>query len=297
MALPMADSPGLMPSPQIGKDPDAKNKAKKNESFNNAVSNMVSDAMAKGSGSTKDPLVYLGYTKQSPTNQISLYQPGMQPMPGTPTLGKQTGSGIVSPDTRPLSSVKGDYYDWDNKTKNKFLSQLNLAGYDTSKMRDSDVAGLWGAYAEQASAYYAQGKTLTPWDILAKDRAQREAYVSTPRTVTSTSTSYDMSTAADAEGMFNQAAQSLLGRAPTKSEIAAFQKSLNKYEKANPTVTTQTTNYLGDEVTGQTSESSGGVTDVARNTIASNDIKADPEYGAYQASTTYFNALMQMIGS
>jgi hypothetical protein len=30
--------------------------------------------------------------------------------------------------------------------------------------------------------------------------------------------------------------------------------------------------------------------------MAVEDVKRDPEYGAYQAATTYFDAMMQMIG-
>src|SRR5688500_18852935 len=125
---------------------------------------------------------------------------------------------------------------------------------------------------------------------------QREAYMNTPRTVTQTSTAFDMSTREDAHAIFLQAAQSLLGRDPTKSEIGAFQKALNAYEKANPTVTTQTTNYMGDTVTGQTSTTKGGVKEGARQLMAVEDVKKDPEFGAYQAATTYFDAMMQMIG-
>ena len=110
-------------------------------------------------------------------------------------------------------------------------------------MKDSQIAQMWGNYAAQASQYYSSGRKLTPWDILAKDMEQREAYLNTPRSVTQTSTAYDMSTREDAHGIFLQAAQSLLGRDPTKAEIGAFQKALNAYEKKNPTVTTQTTNY------------------------------------------------------
>lgn len=198
--------------------------------------------------------------------------------------------------TSKLSDVANQYYNWDDKTKNKFLSQLNLAGYDTSQMRDSQVAQLWGTYAAQAAQYYSQGRKLTPWDILSKDMAAREAYMNTPRSVTQTSTAYDMSTREDAHGIFLQAAQSLLGRDPTKAEITAFQKALNAYEKANPTTTTTTTNYLGDTVTGQTSTTKGGVKEGARQLMAMEDVKQDPEYGAYQAATTYFDAMMEMIG-
>jgi hypothetical protein len=92
-----------------------------------------------------------------------------------------------------------------------------------------------------------------------------------------------------------QAAQSLLGRDPTKSEVATFRRAVNAYEKANPTVTTATTNYMGDEVTGQTSTTTGGVKDSARSLMAMEDVKADPEYGAYQAATNGMNWLMEMV--
>src|SRR5690606_16580236 len=124
----MSDSPGLMPSPQIGVNPD-----KGKDGFSATIKKNSGATAAKGTGSKNDPLVYLGYTKKSPNDQISLYRPGSQPV-GVMAPGK-AGYGIVSPDTRPLSSVQGDFYEWDNKTKNKFLTQLNLAGYDTSKMR------------------------------------------------------------------------------------------------------------------------------------------------------------------
>lgn len=233
-------------------------------------------------GGTKDPLVFLG-TK-----------------PHTPMPGSSSYYGALSShsydETNSLSAVVGQYYNWDAKTKDKFLTQLGLAGYDTQSMKDAQIAAMWGNYATQAAQYYGQGKKLTPWDILAKDRDQREAYAKTPRSVTQSSTSYDMSTREDAHGIFLQAAQSLLGRDPTKAEISAFQKALNAYEKANPTVTTQTTNYMGDDVTGATSTTKGGVKEGARQLMAMEDIKADPEYGAYQAATTYFDAMMEMIG-
>ena len=81
-----------------------------------------------------------------------------------------------------------------------------------------------------------------------------------------------------------------------REEYWALLEALNAYEKANPTITTQTTNYMGDTVTGQTSTTKGGVKEGARQLMAVEDVKADPEYGAYQAATTYFDAMMDMIG-
>lgn len=243
-------------------------------------------AAAQGSssskGGVKDPLVYLGVKKHTPMYGSSSYYAAQ--------------SAGAYDNTVKLSEVANQYYNWDNKTKNKFLTQLGLAGYDTSGMKDSQIAQLWGNYAAQAAQYFGQGRRLTPWDILAKDRDQREAYMNTPRTVTQSSTSYDMSTREDAHGIFLQAAQSLLGRDPTKAEIGAFQKALNAYEQANPTVTTQTSNYVGDTLQSQSSTTKGGVKEGARQLMALEDVKADPEYGAYQAATTYFDAMMEMIG-
>lgn len=241
---------------------------------------------SSGSKSANDPLVFLGFDKS-------------KKMPENFNVGSMDPNywaQFNNDKTATLSTVAGQYYNWDQKTRNKFLSQLNLAGYDTSQLRDGQIAQLWGAYSQQAAEYFARGKKVTPWDVLAMDMQQREAYMNTPRSVTQSSTSYDMSTREDAHGIFMTAAQQLLGRDPTKAEVASFQKALNAYEKANPTVTTQTTSYMGDTVTGQTSTTKGGVKEGARQLMAVEDVKADPEYGAYQAATTYFDAMMDMIG-
>jgi hypothetical protein len=227
----------------------------------------------------KDPLVYLGHDDSKLMGEMRF-----------------TGGTKFYDKSATLTQTAGQYFDWDDTTRNKFLSQLNLAGYDTNQLKDGQIAQLWATYAQQAASYYAQGRKMTPWDVLAMDMQQREKYLNTPRSVTQTSTAFDMSTKEDAHAIFMQAAQSLLGRDPTKSEVSSFQSALNAYEKANPTVTTQTTNYLGDTVTGQTSTTKGGVKGEARQLMAVEDVKADPEFGAYQAATTYFDAMMQMIG-
>ncbi len=277
----MADGDGVGGGTGLG-SPTQK---KKEQSFSDAVKSAAAGSAPKKSASAQDPLVFLGYSNKTLPEHFNVGS--TDPKYYERLLGAKTAT---------LSQVAGQYYNWDQKTRDKFLSQLNLAGYDTNGMQDSQIAGMWASYAQQAAAYYAAGNSMTPWDILAKDMKQREAYLNTPRSVTQTSTAYDMSTREDAHAIFLQAAQSLLGRDPTKSEISAFQKALNAYEKANPTVTTQTTNYMGDTVTGQSSTTKGGVKVGARQLMAVEDVKRDPEFGAYQAATTYFDAMMQMIG-
>ena len=206
-------------------------------------------------------------------------------------------AGDVSDRVDSLSEAQAQFYGWDDRTRSKFVTQLSLAGYNASGLTDSDLAKAWGAYTEQAASYYAQGKKLTPWDILAKDRRMREnAPPEAPRTVTSTETNADLSTRQDAHALFLQAAQQLLGRDPTAQEIKGFQSTLNAYEKANPVTRTTVSKYQGQDLQSQKSTTQGGVSAEAKQLMASQDIKKDPEFGAYQAATTYFDAMMQMIG-
>ena len=119
--------------------------------------------------------------------------------------------------------------------------------------------------------------------------------MNTPRSETTTSTSTDLSTFEDARAIMYEVAKSLLGRAPTKAESKQIQSVLNSYEKANPAVTTTTTNYMGDTVTGQESKTTGGVRAETRQLLAMDEAKKDPEYGAYQAATNGMNWLQELI--
>lgn len=188
------------------------------------------------------------------------------------------------------------YYMWDTKTRNKFMSQLNLAGYDTTQMRDADVAKLWAGYVGVSAQYQVAGKRVTPWDVLGKDIAQRSEQASEPRTVTASQKSYNISTAEDAAALFQGAAQTLLGRDPTKAEQSRFKSILNKYEQAHPATTTTTSTYVGQDLQNQSSETEGGVSAAAQSYIASEEAKKNPEYGAYQAATNGMNWLMEMLG-
>lgn len=236
------------------------------------------------SANPKDPLVYLG--RSTPTN-----------MQGSSGYYGALGAGAIqeADKTGTVSSVSNEYFSWSQKTKDKFLTQLAMTGRDTSGLSDGQLSQLWGAYVGQASQYYAAGKSLTPWDIISKDMKARQQYLNTPRTETVTGSQVQLSTGADAHAIFLQAAQSLLGRDPTKSEIKTFQSTLNSYERANPATTTTTKQFLGDTQTGEQSTTSGGVSADARNLLAMNDVKKDPEYGAYQAATNGMNWLMEMI--
>lgn len=206
-------------------------------------------------------------------------------------MGADARIGFIGQD-----EAQGMYYKWDNKTKSKFLSQLSLAGYDTGSLKDAQLASLWAGYVEVSGKYSLAGKWVSPWEVIGKDIAQRSDAASKPKTVTQTSTQYNLSTAEDAHALFQGAAQTLLGRDPTKAEISRFKGILNKYEQANPATTTTTSNYIGSDLQNQTSKTTGGVTAASEQLMAQEEAKKNPEYGAYQAATSGMNWLMEMIG-
>jgi hypothetical protein len=255
-----------------------------------AALNAFSGNTAASGVNPKNPPVYLGQTTRTTIPFMGPNIPG-----GTTgnTFAVKGGQQIPVDNMSTLDEASQQYYNWDNATKNKFITQLNLAGINASGLSDTQLQAQWASYVGQAANYYAAGQRYTPWDILAKDMASRES--APARSVTQTSTNYNMSSADDAHAIFLQASQSLLGRDPTKGEIATFKGRLNAYEKANPSVTTTTSSYKGNDLTGQTSTTSGGVSADSRNMMAMEKAKAEPEYGAYQAATTYMDALMKTI--
>jgi hypothetical protein len=233
-----------------------------------------------GSGGTTAPT-------RSPYGQI------FKQDPKDPYVYMGSGSRIA---VMSSSQAKQWYYQWDAKTKDKFLSQLSLAGADTGNLKDAQIAALWAQYVDSATAYNVAGRRISPWEVLGMDISQREVAAAQPKTVTQTSKSYNLSTAEDAHALFQGAAQVLLGRNPTKTEISRFKSILNKYEQANPTITTTTSNYIGSDLQSQSSKTSGGVTAASQQLMAQEEAKKNPEYGAYQAATNGMNWLMEMIG-
>lgn len=210
--------------------------------------------------------------------------------------------GFGAPDVKSYEEVSNQYYMWDDATKQKFSSQLALTGADTSRMSDAQLQKAWASYVAQAGAYWqnGNGRGLTPWDIMSMDRSNREQQGPTKSTSTSTSTALDISTKEDASYIAQQAARSLLGRDPTQQEVTKLLGTLNQYERANPRVTTSTQTSTqqpgGDSTSSSTSNTQGGVSAEGRSMLAQQQLKQNPEYGAYQAATTYFNDLMQVLG-
>jgi hypothetical protein len=142
---------------------------------------------------------------------------------------------------------------------------------------------------------HGAGKKVTPWQVL-DVVAGGAGGGPHPTTQTNTSKSFNIPTVEDAHAATRQLFQALMGRDPDHGELDRYASMMTSYAQKHPTVTkqTQTTDIHGNTTSSSTSSggySQGGITD-----MLSQKAKADPEYGAYQAATTYTNALIGALG-
>lgn len=93
----------------------------------------------------------------------------------------------------------------------------------------------------------------------------------------------------------SQMLHDLLGRNPTKGELAAYQHGVATVAKANPTNTQTTTHYEDGQAVSQENVVTGGYDERQAQIDAA--YAATPEVAANQQATTYYDALVRALGS
>jgi len=267
-------TPGLTPSPPSGAAQSG-----------DAIAQMLNAAGSQTVPGGKPSMAFTGnYGPLASTQRFKF----LSDLPGA--------AGGGAPITKTVSEMANEFYNWDQKKKDQFRAKLGLINKNALVASDADLADTWANYVQQSANYYSAGATLTPDDILNKDVATHGAGASLAGTRTSKTTDIQLTSQADSNAIFNSAAKALLGRAPTQAEYARFQSTLNAQERANPVnaTTTSTTDAEGNVVS-QSRTSSGGIGAGGAQLLAQQAAQQNPEYGAYQAATTYWNAAMQAI--
>ena len=217
-----------------------------------------------------------------------------------------------------IDAVRGQVFEWygtDDFAKwGRHLLSLGLvAEEDVSNIEVLDEA--WQDALEMAGRMYSSGKRITPWEaasLLASGsgagryggsggsgRRGGGGAADGPFTGRrrSSATSVDLTDPATAKALLSDTLAQKLGRAPNESELAQFTAVLNSAERANPTTTTTDTDYVEGVATSQSSTTSGGLTGAGRQQMAADEAMKKPEYGAFQAATTYYNAMVAALGS
>lgn len=128
----------------------------------------------------------------------------------------------------------------------------------------------------------------------------RAAAPALPKTYSETTKSVDLTSPITARKLLRQAIQERIGRAPTAAEFQTFIAALNKAERDNPTV--RTTKYELNDTTrqyGVDKQTTKGGIDAPGfvEEYAEDNPQFKKEHGAYQAASTFFNALLQAIGA
>lgn len=264
-----------------------------------------------GSAAQDDPPVFMGGGNVVTQNERagSVHR--------NPSRKDIPGHGFV----KPMSEVADQWYDWDDVNRQQWAQHLIDAGvldeedrYDYSKLQQ-----MWAAMVQESAGYTARGKQVSPWDAAVLYGGGDESGVTAASlgraavgergvgadaplqryTQSSRSRNVDLTDPTTAKALANQVLGKILGRDANDDEIRSYTKALNDSEKANPRITDTRTKYvLRDDESGYdattTSRSHGGV-DAGQ--VMSNIAEDDPEAGAYQAATTYWNALEAALGT
>jgi hypothetical protein len=226
------------------------------------------------------------------------------PGSAVPSYSDREMRSVVTDETLDEGSARNLIYAWYGTDKfsqwAQTLMSLGIIGED----EQSDIQALsavWNDAVDLSIAMSVNGRKVSPWDAV-KALAESKSYKaagggSFTGTRTSTSTSIDLTDPATAKAIVNDALSQRLGRAATEEELATLRGVLNAAERAAPTVTTSSTTYQDGDAVSQSSTTSGGLTGAGRQQLILDEAMQKPEYGAYQAATTYFNALMQAVQS
>lgn len=222
-----------------------------------------------------------------------------------------------------VDEAKADFVNWTVEERISFGRQAQEAGLLGRDFDMTQVQKVWDYAVNAASMESQAGKRVNPWDVIGMAKAVRRGGMggaggsgsggsggsggggsggsgggagggggtSGPRTVTQKR--YDIPSADDARAAVKSVYQNAVGRNPTDQEINRYVAILTKQAKDNPSITTSVIDADGNS----TSTTRGGLTSAAIGERLNSAVQADPEYAAYQAAVTYFNAVQEAIKS
>ena len=197
------------------------------------------------------------------------------------------------------TEATNEYYRFSAKQKASFRAKLLAASMIKATDGPDAEAAVWAGLVTMSSKYTdARNQGVSPWDVLAMyapTNPKRGARVD--GSYTTTSSEVNLTDPETAKAIINRALTDTLGREATPSESKLFRTALAAKEKDNPNTRTTTQTIKGGLVTGSTSTAGGGVSADAMQQMAQDQGKGSSEYGAHQAATTYYNAMVQALGS
>lgn len=253
-----------------------------------------------GTAHSPQPAVYMGMGKK-----------GNVPASITHTFNPATGSkeGVVeSAQTIPASAQLLSVRDaeqlpatWSEGQVMDAMAKMQAAGFPVHSY--DDVVNLWKSMVARASdALMASGGTnkMTPWDALSLYGQENAAAGIGPggsHTTTNVSRSVSNIDQGEAWNALQGTLSQMLGRDPTDNELRDFVHRMNHLAVRNPSVTHSTTTTDAKGNTTSSSHTTPGFTAADMAQSAYYQAQQEPDYGAYQAGSTYFNAALSALGA
>lgn len=165
----------------------------------------------------------------------------------------------------------------------------------------NDFSKLYGVISDavkMAALSSSSSKQISPWDAIGMmmefnvGKDGTSAGGKPPRTTDSV---VNIPSPSDAKSLITSIFQKGIGRDPTEDEVKKYTAMVVGVAKKNPT--TSTTDHTYDASGSQTGTSTVNQGGPDYNQIVTDQMRTSPEYGAYQAATTYYNALQQAFAS
>lgn len=221
-------------------------------------------------------------------------------------FGSDAPAAAVTDETSKAQSVtraKNLPYLWDDEAVDDAIKRFQDAGLEVTSF--TDLEREWGALVDRASRMYMLSngeRKVTPWDVL--DLIKREEETANggedPENFTHTSTSKSVQDISEGEAwsVLRSNLSRMLGRDPSDQEVRDFTVRMNNLAARNPAISKTISTYRDGRLTNSKTtevESGFGAEDMMQDSYES--AQADPEYGAFQAATTYFNSAVQALGA
>jgi hypothetical protein len=242
------------------------------------------------------PKVYFGPQYHGPKDPP--WHPPL--MPGANKLPSWLGT--YSDDIRASEDAMNDVHTWNADKRAAMGKKLYAAGLISDPNSWDEINKVWYTAVQEAGLRFSatNGKDkVTPYDLIdmMAGVGGNGKGKNSNRTMTHTSVSTQTLDQESADGIVRAIFQQSMGRDPTDGELSDYRTMMTGYAKDHPQTTTTTTKYDGQgNEASSTSNTKGGITESGLQNMAAQHAQADPEYGTYQAATTYWNALLGMIG-
>jgi hypothetical protein len=236
-------------------------------------------------------------------------------VPGTPEnptqfdtpQGLREGNDAAAPTTtsqaQTVTRALNQPYLWDEEELDEAMKRMQDAGLDVQSF--DDVNDVWQGLVERAARTYTVSKgekKVTPWDVL--DLVKREDETANGGeddenfTHVSTSRSIQDISEGEAWGVIQSNLSRMLGRDPSDQEVRDFTHRMNSLAARNPAISKTISTYKDGRLTNSTTrEVESGFTADDMMMKSYEDAQKDPEYGAFQAASTYFNATQVALGA